>query len=159
MQDETSIHIEAPPERVYELVSDLPRMGEWSPECYRCDWLDGWTGPAVGARFRGYNRRGRARWTTTGTVVVADPGREFSFTTAWLGNLPASRWTYRLRLSDGGTELTESYRAPRAGALILLHRWRAPELQQGMQSTLERIKRTAEAEADGDPRQGGPPVG
>lgn len=146
MEGQATIQIEAPPERVYELVSDLTRTGEWSPECYRCEWTGGSIGPAVGARFRGYNRRGRVRWETSGKVVIADPAREFSFTTALLGKLPATRWTYRLRARDGGTELTESYRAPRAGALILLHRWRAPELHQAMQTTLERMKRLAEAE-------------
>lgn len=52
------IEIDASPQRVYELVSDITRMGEWSPECYRCEWLDGATTATVGARFRGHNRLG-----------------------------------------------------------------------------------------------------
>ncbi|MGH9050843.1 MAG: SRPBCC family protein [Acidimicrobiia bacterium] len=47
-----SLHVDAPPEKLYELVSDVTRMGEWSPECRRCEWIDGATGPAVGARCR-----------------------------------------------------------------------------------------------------------
>ena len=64
--DEVSVDIAAPPERVYELVSDIRRMGEWSPECKRCSWARGATGPAVGARFKARNqgredRRGSTR--------------------------------------------------------------------------------------------------
>jgi hypothetical protein len=55
--------IEAPREVVYDLVTDVTRMGEWSPECVACEWVDGATGPAVGARFRGRNRHGLARWS------------------------------------------------------------------------------------------------
>ena len=58
---QVSIHIDAPPEHVYDLVTDVTRMGEWSPETHRCRWVEG-DGPAVGARFKGDNRRGRARW-------------------------------------------------------------------------------------------------
>ena len=54
--DEVSIEIAAPPERVYELVADITRMGDWSPECYHCEWTKGATGPAVGARFKAKNK-------------------------------------------------------------------------------------------------------
>ena len=43
--DEVTIDVSAPPERVYGLISDITRMGEWSPECRRCEWIDGATGP------------------------------------------------------------------------------------------------------------------
>ena len=79
-QGRASIDIAAPPELVYDLIADVPRMGEWSPECYRCKWLDGTTSAAVGARFRGYNRVGRYRWATTAVITTADRGREFAFT-------------------------------------------------------------------------------
>ena len=75
------IHIAAPPLRVYELVTDVTRMGEWSPECYWCEWLDAATTASVGARFRGYNRRGRYRWERTAIVQTADAGHEFAFVT------------------------------------------------------------------------------
>ncbi len=76
-----SIDIAATPEAVYDLITDINRMGEWSPECYRCEWLDGATQATVGARFRGYNRRGALRWQRTAVVDVADRGREFAFAT------------------------------------------------------------------------------
>ena len=50
-EDRAEIDIAAPPEAVWDLISDVTRMGDWSPECYRCTWLDGGTGPRAGARF------------------------------------------------------------------------------------------------------------
>src|ERR1700741_5496588 len=77
----SSIDIGAPPDLVYDLIADVTRMGEWSPECYRCEWLDGATAAAAGARFRRYNRRVLLRWERTAGVGTADRGCEFSFTT------------------------------------------------------------------------------
>jgi len=65
--------IEAPAEAVYALVSDVTRMGEWSPETASCRWVDGAWSAEVGARFRGSNRRGPLLWTTTCTVTRSDP--------------------------------------------------------------------------------------
>ena len=64
--------VRATPQEAYALVSDLPRMGELSPENTGGRWLKGATGPAVGARFKGTNRNGVRRWSTTATVEVAD---------------------------------------------------------------------------------------
>ncbi|HMC68277.1 MAG TPA: SRPBCC family protein, partial [Mycobacteriales bacterium] len=85
--------VKAAPLRLYELIADLPRMGEWSPENTGGKWLGGTTGPATGARFRGTNRHGVAVWMTTVTVTAADPGRRFAFEVDFLG-VPISRWEY-----------------------------------------------------------------
>lgn len=80
--------VAASPERIYELVADMPRMGEWSPECQRVEWTDGAVAPAAGARFIGHNRGGPGgliRWSRRGRVLVADPGREFAFVTEEAG--------------------------------------------------------------------------
>jgi hypothetical protein len=53
-----------------DAITDVTRMGEWSPECYRCVWLDGATAAYVGARFRGYNKLGRFRWATTAVITA-----------------------------------------------------------------------------------------
>ena len=45
--------IDTTPERVYDLVSDMPRMGEWSPECQRVEWADGATDPRKARRSSG----------------------------------------------------------------------------------------------------------
>ena len=49
-QGEVDIHVNAPPEAVWRVVADLDRMGEWSPECYRVEWLDGAHSPATPGR-------------------------------------------------------------------------------------------------------------
>ncbi len=146
MKGQATIHIDAPPERVYELVSDVTRMGQWSPECYRCEWVGGATGPAPGARFKGYNRRGRIRWTTTPRVLTAEPGREFSFVAmVFGGRVAGARWSYRFEPADGGTLVTESYDAPAICMMFFLRRSRGTELEAGMRLTLERVKLAAEA--------------
>src|SRR5262245_18234309 len=63
-----TLDIEAAPQTVYALITDVTRMGEWSPETRRAEWVGGATGPAVGARFRGHNKLGIARWSMTPTV-------------------------------------------------------------------------------------------
>ena len=67
--------IAAPAEKVWALVSDLPRMGEWSPENAGGTWAKGATGPALGAVFKGTNKNGFRRWSTTVTVVACEPGQ------------------------------------------------------------------------------------
>lgn len=154
---EARLHVSASPEKVYELVSDVTRMGEWSPETTRCTWLGGVTGPAVGARFKGINRRGVLRWSTTPRVVAADRGREFAF----LVSLPVlgremTRWRYRFEpAADGGTDVLESFEMvndlPLVVALGERHLMRVDDrkadLEAGMLRTLERIKAVAEATA------------
>ena len=101
--DETSIDIAAPPERVWSLITDVTQMGRWSPECRSCTWLDGATGPAVGARFKGHNKRGLMRWSTVSTVVVADAPGHFAFEVDDSG----MRWGYHLDGADAGTHVRE----------------------------------------------------
>lgn len=105
---EVSKVINATPQQVYELVSDLPRMGEWSPENCGGSWLRGATGPAVGAKFKGKNRKGAMRWSTISTVVVADPGTEFAFDVSVKG-FAVARWGFRLEAADGGTLVTQYF--------------------------------------------------
>ena len=109
-----STTVAASPEAVYALVSDLPRMGELSPENTGGRWLGGATGPAVGARFRGTNRNGWRRWSTTATVEAADPGQEFAFSVRSFG-VPVSHWRYTIAPAEGGCTLTESWVDRRPG--------------------------------------------
>src|SRR5215218_3294181 len=111
--DEVSIEIAAAPEDVYALVSDITRMGEWSPECVKCTWTKGATGPAVGARFRAWNKGGRGpAWTNSPTVVVAEVGREFAFNRQGPG-IGSYTWRYVFDATATGTRLTESFDAER----------------------------------------------
>ena len=146
-----SVHVDAPPEVVYRLVADLPRMGEWSPETQRCEWLDGATEAAVGARFKGYNRRGWRRWSTKGVVVAAEPGRELAWDVSSVLNLPVARWRYVMRpVEQGGTEVTESTEDRRGALMKVLGLLatgvsdRAAHNTEGMRATLQRIKGEAE---------------
>lgn len=76
-----SIAIKATPEVVYELVSDLLRMGEWRPENTGGRWIGRCRGPVVGARFIGTNRRGLRGWATMSIVTDATFARDFVFET------------------------------------------------------------------------------
>jgi uncharacterized protein YndB with AHSA1/START domain len=147
---EESIDVAAPPQRVYDLVADLTRMGEWSPECVRCDWLGGATAPRPGARFKGRNRNGRYRWSTTGTILTAEPGKELAWESRSLG-LAVAEWRYQFRPDDkGGTTVTESTEDRRGRFMRILGpiasgvRDRGPRNTEGMRATLQRLKAAAE---------------
>ncbi len=147
--DEVSVRIAAPPARVYEIVTDIEQMGRLSPECTGGRWLDGASGPAVGAKFKGTNKRGFAKWSTTNSVVEAGPAKAFSFETAQSG----CRWSYRLEPDGDGTVLTESRAMFRDRPLVakvftrlLLggEQGHEDELRAGMRATLDRVKEIAE---------------
>jgi uncharacterized protein YndB with AHSA1/START domain len=149
MQDSVTVHMAAPPERVWELITDVTRIGRYSPETFEAEWLDGVTGPAVGARFRGHvkrNGKGPTYWTTC-TVLASDPGREFAF---GVGNRekPVNTWRYRLEPSGDGTDVTESFQLADTAMVrlywALLGSARGKTNRDGMRTTLERIKAEVE---------------
>ena len=141
--------VAAPPQRVWELVSDLPRMGEYSPENTGGSWVGGATGPAVGAVFRGRNRRGLHRWSTRCTVTRCEPGRSFAFAVSSLG-LPVAEWSYDLEPAPEGCRLTETWTDRRgalvtaAGRLVSGVSDRAAFTAQSIEQTLDRVKSRAE---------------
>lgn len=141
--------VDADATRLYSLVSDLPRMGEWSPENTGGKWLDGATGPAVGARFRGTNRAGIAVWATTVTVTAADPGRRFAFDVSFAG-VPISTWEYAFADSSGSCTVTERWTDRRPGWMRMTSILtgvvnRGNHNRDGMQKTLARLKAAAES--------------
>jgi len=110
-QGSASIEIDAAPEVVWALIADITRMGEWSPECRRAEWEAGATQPAVGARFRGYNRAGEYEWDAPCIVVECEPGKVFAFDVP--PDAPElTRWRFELVPAGSGTMLTESFDAP-----------------------------------------------
>jgi hypothetical protein len=148
MADEVSLRIEAPAGELYGLVSDVTNMGRWSPETKRAGWVGGATGPAVGAQFKGWNKRGPIRWSTKCTVTKADPGREFQFEVKQNG----MRWGYRFEPAGDGTLVTEFREdvhgrpfVARAFTKLFLGPDHEAEMVDGMRQTLERIKAAAEA--------------
>jgi hypothetical protein len=158
---EISLEIDASPLAIYDLVADITRMGEWSPECTGCEWLTAERGE--GARFKGRNRRGLARWSTVAQILIADRPRQLSFATLHKG-FPATRWTFDLEPMETQTRLTESFEALRTPALFgiverLVIRDRQQQLESGIGHTLHAIKahaelRTAPIESD-DPTSPG----
>jgi len=152
-QDSEQTFVAASAKRVFQLLADMPRMGEWSPECQQVEWTGDTAAPAVGARFVGHNRggpRGLMKWSRGGRVLVADPGREFAFVTEE-GGKESTIWRYQLESVDGGTRITESYEVktiPAWARVIDIPTNRARELREGMRHTLARLKVAAEAAMD-----------
>ena len=108
-----SIDINAPAERIYELVADLPSMGKWSPEATGGKWLGGVTAATRGARFRGTNRNGVFRWSTVCTITSAEPGRNIEWVTKAVGLLTGALWRYDFKPnSNGGTTVVETTELP-----------------------------------------------
>jgi uncharacterized protein YndB with AHSA1/START domain len=146
MQGSVTVRFAAPPARVWDLVSDVTRIGEFSPETFEAQWLDGATGPRAGARFRGHvrrNGRGPVYWTTC-TVTVSEPGREFAFAVNGPGEAFVNTWRYRLDPTGDGTDVTESFELP--GTLPMRLYWsvagraRLRTNLAGMRVTLEKMK-------------------
>lgn len=145
----------AAPEHVYDLVADMPRMGEWSLECERVEWTDDSTGPTTGARFVGHNRGGpfrRIRWSRHGRVLAAERGKEFAFVTEE-GGRESTEWHFRFEPAEGGTRVVESYLVrwiPLWARIVDVPTNRARELRDGMEHTLGRLKTAAEGVAAPD---------
>lgn len=143
-----SVTIAASPDTLYEMVSDVTRMGEWSPVCKACWWDDDTRG--AGAWFTGRNVTPDRTWETRSQVLVDEPGREFAF--AVNGN--RTRWGYTFEAVEGGTIVTESWQILPDSEPSYVERFgdraeeeiaiRADGASQGMRETLTAIKRVAE---------------
>ena len=101
------IYIEAPPERVWELVSDIFLMPRLSSELQEVAWLDEAAGPAAGCRFAGRNANEyRGTWETVSTVVECDEPRRFAWAVGDPGR-PMATWRFTLRPDGAGTVLEQ----------------------------------------------------
>ncbi len=139
---EACLEVPASPGRVWAVLSDLRRTGEWSPECSRVIPLGG---VRQGGWILGINRRHRVRWATLSRIASVEPEREI----AWKVLTNRSVWTYRLEPAGEATRIVETRQTPRGiGAFarlftrVLLGGQRAhdDELEAGMQRGLERIR-------------------
>jgi Polyketide cyclase / dehydrase and lipid transport len=147
-----SIVIARTPEQLFDLVSDVTRMGEWSPVCKACWWDEG-EGPRVGAHFTGRNEVPERTWETKSEVVAADPGREF----AWAVAEPPTRarWGYTFEPIDGGTKVTEAWELPPEGVAFFEKVFgddaeaqiatRSAAAEGGIGATLAALKQAAES--------------
>jgi Polyketide cyclase / dehydrase and lipid transport len=137
-------------DQVWSRISDVTRIGQFSPETFEAEWLDGATGPAVGVRFRGHvhrNGRGPTYWSVC-TVTECEPGRLFSFAVG-VGDLKLNTWRYEIVPADEGVHVTESFELTPSWAnriyWAVLGRARGRTNVRGMRITLERIKHDVEA--------------
>jgi Polyketide cyclase / dehydrase and lipid transport len=145
-----SVFVARTPDVLYDMVSDVTRMGEWSPICRACWWDDG-VGPEPGAWFTGRNETPERTWETRSQVVAAERGSEFAFLVA--GGLV--RWGYTFAPAEGGTTLTESWQFLPAGVARFHERYgddaeaemdeRTEAAHRGIPVTLAAIKHTAES--------------
>lgn len=150
--DEVTIDIDASPQTVYGLISDINRMGDWSPESVRCSWAKGATGPAIGARFKARNKGGRGpAWYNTPKVTAAEPGHEFAFNRSGPG-IGSYTWRFVMEPTATGSRVTESFDAeqPLGSAMSwITEKWvgsddRDADLHRGMITTLAHVKAAAE---------------
>ena len=143
--------IAAPADVVYDLVADLPRMGEWSPECERVTWRGGATSAVKGAHFLGHNRVGALRWITQGEVVTAERGQHLAFEVT-LGPMKIARWEYVLdfdRADPSTCTVIEEWTDRRSGwyraAADKAFGSRTKSNHRGMVKTLANLTLAAEA--------------
>lgn len=104
------ITIDAPPGAIWSVVSDVTRVGEWSGECRACEWVPPSKEAAVGARFRGRNHRGWARWSRINQFFSVRPTEELVWRTMPAGIYSDSvEWRITLAPEGDGTRVTESF--------------------------------------------------
>ncbi|MEH3130312.1 MAG: SRPBCC family protein [Mycolicibacterium neoaurum] len=143
---QAQIDIDAPPAKVWALISDLSRMPEWSPQTRKMKLLGSMR---VGAKTVNVNRRGLQAWPTTSTIIAIEPERKLAFRV----DLNGTEWSYELEPTEGGTRVVESRRAPngvKKVSTVLVNAMMGgvpsfeEELVDGMNQTLARIKAAAE---------------
>jgi Polyketide cyclase / dehydrase and lipid transport len=141
--------IAAPAGTIWNLISDLPRMGEWSPENTGGSWAKGASGPSVGAKFVGTNRNGSKSWKTTCTIVECSAPTTFAFDVA-VGPVKVAHWAYRIDDKDGRSLVTESWTdrrgwlATKLGGPASGVADRAAHNRAGMEETLRRLAASLE---------------
>jgi uncharacterized protein YndB with AHSA1/START domain len=144
--------VAAPPDRVWALLADVSRMPAWSPELVAMKpLLPG--GLRVGQQYAALNRRGVVVWPTRSVVVELEPGRRLSWDTRSSG----ARWIWELEPvgpAGGETRVVHRRPVPRrltrmsglfAGALLGGAAGHADELEEGMATTVARLKAAVES--------------
>jgi hypothetical protein len=99
----TAIDIAAPPERVWEVLTDFARYPDWNTFL---QWVHG--EPVVGQHLRMYIVSGRNRMRFKTRVLAADPARELR----WIGHLVVpglfdGEHRFRMTPRDGGTHFEQ----------------------------------------------------
>ena len=148
LQVSRKIIVNASPERIYEIISDVSRIGELSPVC-KAAWWDVGAEPREGAWFTGRNEvEGREPWERRCEVVLAEPGRAFGWVAGGREE-GVAEWSYRFRAVEQGTEVEESWRilrmTDRLNALgdEVLSALKG-STESGIETTLANLKKVAE---------------
>ncbi len=147
-----TVPVAAPPVRVWELLGDPTAMSAFTVECVSMRWVDGWSEPALGAKFRGSNRSGWRRWSTTCTISRYRPEEEIAWDVTY-GPLAIARWSYLISPDGTADAVTVTERfEDRRGTLM---RMTGPLVRgttdfeglnrRNMETTLARVKERAEA--------------
>jgi hypothetical protein len=150
---EASIEINAPADRIYDVVADVTSTGDRSPECRRVEWVGEPAKAVRNARFRGHNRWRGFTWSRNATITRADRGREFAFKTEPGHGIyhDSTSWRYRFEpIGNGATNITESYEltAPWWIKTMDTILGRPKALRKSMNSTLANLKRACEGADD-----------
>src|SRR5215472_4850661 len=153
-----SVHASAPPEAVWQVLTDVTRVGEWSHECHTATWTDGSTYAAVGARFRGSNRAGPARWSRPCIVYLCNAPSEFGYRTQG-GRLmrDSTEWYFALQPEDTGTRIIQRYRIRSLAAWADRLGWLLIPAHHDRRAALERDLQRLAAISDSDAGPTGPP--
>lgn len=140
------VDINAPVSTVWELVSDLKKMPQWSPQCRLMKPLGQLR---QGARTINLNRRGLMFWPTTCRITELIPEKKLAFRV----NENHTVWTYELEPTEAGTRLIETRHAENGTTAVsnfLVQNMMGgvpsfeQELIEGMNASLTRIKAAAE---------------
>ena len=146
---EVSRDIAASPDVVFAALSDITRMGEWSPETHAAEWNEGFSGPELGAKFTGHNRNGEFEWTTEAQIVDLVAGELFTFD-CMVADFVYATWGYRIEATESGCRVTERWQDLRPdeikamGAAISGVEDRVVHNRVGMEATLAALAAAVE---------------
>ncbi|MFG1934948.1 SRPBCC family protein [Mycobacterium sp. NPDC048908] len=146
---QAQVVINADPQTVYALITDLSSLASLAEEVTSMTWRKG-DAARPGAVFKGHNRNGFYRWSTVCTVTDAQPGRTFAFDVKTGGVMPVARWRYDIEPVDVGCRVTERTWDRRPGWIVKPSRLttgvrdRTAANVEHINVTLQRLKRKAE---------------
>jgi hypothetical protein len=141
---------------IWQVLTDVTRMGQWSPECTGCTWLDHGGAVGVGTRFRGTNRWGPIRWATICTIEVFDVDKCFAYSARhWSG--AQTRWSYKFARHQAGTLIRQSFESVETPTIVLLLdkvTGRPHRLKRQVRTTLTRLSAFVEQGISTSPARG-----
>lgn len=157
MGQRVSRDIAASPEAVWEVVSDITRIGDWSTETYKCEWDEGQE-PGVGATFMGYNRYGEAEWSNRARITEWVPNERLTWgvhlterLAEMFGTDAVTSWGFEIEPTDSGSRLTQVAEDMRPDGLKKLGEKFIPEIadrvkrnEETMEATLAAIAQACE---------------